>query len=216
MSRESFISDMRTALQREIRLSNRQPDRRDVLDYFRGLHDRQRAVEIYTDYARSFYTHAMFVPGTRDGDVRWPGGSCDRWSEVVSRPRYQSQRIIDCEGFAFLASELLGAAGWRLIGYQVIYRPATQSSEMDYHLVAILNNPSDSWERIYVGTPRPSPSAITEASRIWPDAAFDVRFSEIALDARRAIRDAAESTDADAPREVAPMRRRRSVVPPPI
>ena len=216
MSRDSFISDMRTVLGRGIRLENGQPQRRDVMEYFRSLQDRHRAVESYSEYARSFYVHAMFVPGIRSDDVRWPGGSCDQWSELVRRPRRQSQRIIDCEGYAFLAAEVLGAAGWQLLGYQVLFRPATQGSEMDYHLVAVLVNSADTTERIYVGTPRPSPSAVTEANRIWPDAAFDIRYSEIAQDARRAIQNAADSSDVDAPREVAPMRRRRSVTPPPI
>ena len=100
MSRESFIADMQSVLGHSVRLRHGQPDRNDLIAYFCTITDRARAVELYTEYARSFYVHVMFVPGTRDDDVSWPGGSCDRWSEVVRRPRHQSQRVIDCEGYA--------------------------------------------------------------------------------------------------------------------
>lgn len=216
MSQESFIADMQATLGRGVRLQRGQPNRSDLLEYFRSLGDLSRAVERFTEYARSFYVHISFVPGSRTGDVAWPGGSCDRWSEITARPRHQSQRIIDCEGYAFLAAELLGAAGWRHLGYQVIFRPATQTAPMDYHLVAVLEHPYESANRLYVGTARPSPSAVTEASRVWPDAAFDVQYGPIASDARRAIQTAIEYLDDEAPREVVPLRQRRLVTPPPL
>ena len=215
MSRESFIADMQSVLGHAVRLPHGQPDRADLLAFFRTVTDRDRAVELYTEYARSFYVHVMFVPGNREGDVSWPGGSCDRWSEIVRRSRHQSQRVIDCEGYAYLAAELLSAAGWRLLGYQVIYLIATQSSPFEYHLVAVLENPSDSSNRLFIGTARPSPSAVTEGFRLWPDASFNIRYGPIEPDARRAIQSVTQDVATDTPREVAPMRQRRSVMPPP-
>jgi hypothetical protein len=215
MSRESFIADMEPVLGHAVRLPHGQPDRADLLAFFRTVADRDRAVELYTEYARSFYIHVMFVPGNRDGDVAWPGGSCDRWSEIVRRPRRQSQRVIDCEGYAYLAAELLSAAGWRLLGYQVICQLPTQSSPIDYHLVAVLENPSDSSNRLFIGTAHPSPSAVTEGFRLWPNASFNIRYGPIEPDARRAIQPVTQDVATDAPREVAPMRQRRSVMPPP-
>jgi hypothetical protein len=176
--------------------------------------DRARAVEAYTEYSRSFYVHIMFVPPSGSDDVAWPGGSCDRWSEIVQRPRHQSRRVIDCEGYAYLAAELLSAAGWRLLGYQVIYLQPTQTSPWDYHLVAILENPVDTTDRLFVGTAHPSPSAVTEAYRLWPEGGFNVHYGAIEPNARRAIQSASEEGADTAPREIAPMRLRRSVVPP--
>jgi hypothetical protein len=216
MSQETFIAGMQSTLGRSVRVRQGQPDRGDLLEYFQAIGDLHLAVEQYTEYARSFYVHTMFVPGDRDGDVSWPGGSCDRWSEINSRPRHQSRRIIDCEGYAYLAGQLLGAAGWRVRGYQVIFRPATQTSPLDSHLVAVLEHPEDSANRLFIGTTRPSPSAVTEANRLWPGSTFDVQYGSIEPDARRAIRAATEYVEDESPREVAPMRLRRSVAPPPL
>jgi hypothetical protein len=216
MSRESFIADMRTALGRLIPLSHGQPSQADLRAYFQTLaSDSARALEAYQEYARSFYIHTAFVPGDRTGNVEWPGGSCDRWSELASRRRLHGQRVIDCEGYALLAAQLLAAAGWNLHGYQVIYILPTRTTSFDYHLVAVLQDPSDASRIVCIGSVRPAESAVTEAHRVWPDAAFNVRYGSVEATAQAAIDHASRQSAAGPQREVAPMRQRRSSVPPP-
>ncbi len=215
MSRESFIANLRTALGHEPVLDHGQPSQADLLAYFATMRDSAtQSLAAYQEYAQSFYIHTAYVPGDRTGDVSWPGGSCDRWSELVHRRRYHGQRVIDCEGYAYVAAQLLTAAGWRLLGYQVIYLLPTQTTGFDYHLVAVLEHSGEATQQVYIGTQRPSTSAISEAFHVWPDAQFNVRYSSIEATAEAAIAFASREAAAGPQREIAPMRQRRSVVPP--
>lgn len=216
MSRESFLADMHAALGRAPSAPGGQPGERDLVSYFTTLrNDPERALAAYHDYALSFYIHVADATGDRSADVVWPGGSCDRWSELAVRPRRHQQRIIDCEGYAYLAQELLTAAGWRLRGYQVLYLLPTRTTTFDYHMVAVLEFP-DGGRVVYIGTARISDSAVTDAHHVWPDVGFNARYGPIRPTAHDAIDEVQRLVETGPQREIAPMRQRHSVLPPPM
>ena len=216
MSRESFLADLRTALGRNVAMRpGGQPAHADVLAYFRTLSGNpERALAVYQDYVQSFYIHAAHVPNDRSGgNVDWPGGSCDRWDELVARRRHQSQRIIDCEGYAFMGAQLLQAAGWRLQGYLVIYLLPTRTTPFDYHMMSVLQSPGAQTQAVYVGSDRPSNAWVTEAHRVWPQAHFSVRASTVEDTPDAAIAAVQQEVARQGERLAAPERLRRSVAP---
>jgi hypothetical protein len=215
MSRESFMAAMREALSRDVAVHRGQPTRADIIAYMRTLRDHpDRALAAYQEYVRAFYIHTEQVAGDPDADVAWPGESCDHWRELAERPRHQQRRIIDCEGYAYIAAELLTAAGWTLRGYQVLYILPAGTSGWDHHIVAILDYPGDMPRRVYIGSDRVSTSAVSEAHHVWPHGSFNARYGPVERTARGAIDEAARQIEQGPRREVAPLRGRRSMSPP--
>jgi hypothetical protein len=134
-----------------------------VEDYFRWLVQRQdpppasdyEVMSKYTWYASNFYVHVAIASGNPAADVTWPGAehSCDSWSEIQARPLNAGRRVIDCEGFAFIASRLFTAAAWTLGGFEIAYGGSVgQSSGFAYHIAARLTSPGG--RTIGVGTGR--------------------------------------------------------------
>jgi hypothetical protein len=102
---------------------------------------RGEAPAAYERYARAFHTHTANVPGRRDADVRYSPetsyvvgnrfygseaeaarrgdyrvvdtADASAWGDVNRQPLHEGRRVQDCEGFAFMAQDLLGAAGYR-------------------------------------------------------------------------------------------------------
>jgi len=213
MSRESFIGDMRASLGRDPSLRHGQPDRDDLRAYFETLRDSpDAALAAYREYAGSFYVHIVRTSAGAGADVTWPGGACDRWSELVARPSDQHRRIIDCEGYAFVAAELLPAAGWTLQGYAVIYL-ASSTDPADLHMVAVLEYPGDPPRRVYIGSERASTSWLTEANAVFPQGSVNARITGVAGAPQDAIDDMQRQIDSGEAREVAPLSERRSRAP---
>jgi hypothetical protein len=213
MSRESFIADMEGALGRAPSLSHGQPSNDDLRAYFATLGaEPDAALAAYREYASSFYVHISRTGSGTDADVSWPGGSCDRWSELVSRPRDQHRRIVDCEGFAFIAQELLAAAGWDTVGYAVVYLPTT-TDPTNLHMVAVLEYPGDRPRRVYIGSERTSESWLSEANAVYPDGSVNARISGTAATPQEAIAEMQREIVSGEAREVAPLSGRRSRLP---
>lgn len=215
MSRESFLAAMRAALGRDVRRERDQPAWTDLAAYMQSLRDDpDAALRAYREYVEAFYVHVAHARRDPSADVTWPGGSCDRWSELAERPRYQHRRIIDCEGYAFIAHRLLSEAGWSLRGYQVLYVLPTDASGWDYHIVAIMEYPGVLSRRVYIGSERVSTSAVSEAHHVWPSGSFNAHYGPVERTAQAAIDEAARQASSGPAREVAPLRGRRSVAPP--
>ncbi|MEW5702014.1 MAG: hypothetical protein AB1792_07280 [Candidatus Zixiibacteriota bacterium] len=213
MSRESFISDMQTALARSPALRRGQPGEDDLQAYFATLRgDPDAALAAYREYAASFYVHIAHTSAGAGADVSWPGGACDRWSELVARPSHQHRRIIDCEGFAYIAAELLPSAGWTLLGYAVIYLATTTDPE-DFHMVAVLEYPGATPRRVYIGSERTSTSWLSEANAVFPQGSVNARSTGVHDEPQDAIEEMQEEIESGAAIEVAPLTERRSHVP---
>jgi hypothetical protein len=106
------------------------PTERNVTDYFRTLRGRPMSEvgEAYREYASSFYVHAGNIgrgsvqydahrvrTGREVRTVRNP----DSWQDITNQRELHSdgRRVIDCEGYAYLAQRAFSAAGFRDIQY---------------------------------------------------------------------------------------------------
>lgn len=204
---------MQAALEHAPLLSHGQPGLGDLTAYFGAFrNDPDGALNAYREYALSFYVHIMRVSTDPDADVEWPGGSCDRWSEIASRRRNQYRRVIDCEGYAFIAQQLLGAAGWSLAGYRIIYLP-TRSNPSDFHIVAVMDYPGETSRRIFIGSERVSTNWMSEANAVFPQGSSNARTTSIAPTAAQAIEEMQQQIGSGDSTELAPFRDRRSRVP---
>ena len=130
MGKIDFINEMTQTLEGRPRMSNRlQPSEKDLLGFFGKLRGERssRILGTYQNYVSSFMIHILdtsLYAREERLDVGYPGGTCDRWSHITSRPldRNGNRFIIDCEGFAFIARHLLPAAGWKFNGYRLLFR----------------------------------------------------------------------------------------------
>lgn len=215
MSRQSFVSDMQEAIGRPVRWPGGHPHPDDLRAYFRTLRGRpDAALEAYREYAGSFMVHIETATRGAQIDVVWPGGSCDRWSEIVSRPRRQHRRMIDCEGYAFLAQELLTEAGWDFVGFEVIYLPTQGTEPEDYHIMAVLESPGDRSRRVYIGSQNISTSWLDEASGAWPGEYQNAETVGPAATVEEGIDRMMDRIESGRAREIAPLSGRRSFSPP--
>jgi hypothetical protein len=210
MSRQTFLQGLNAALGTSI---SGFPDPAAVRRYFATLNG-EEAIRAYEDYASSFYVHIVNVSASSNADVVYPGGSCDRWVEVTRRRRSGSRRIIDCEGFAFIAHQLLGAAGFQQLGYQVFYLP-TPGRPTDWHIVAVLQVPRGSG-RLFVGGPEVSRRAFDEMHRVFPSRSHDARSAQIGDTPGQAIENMQRDAAAGHTREIAPLPPRRPARVPPV
>ena len=215
MSRESFIADMERELHRPPSLSNGQPGLADLRAYFETLRGNpDGALRAYREYARSFLVHIETATSGGTIDVVWPGGSCDRWDELVARPRRQHRRVIDCEGYALVAHRLLEAAGWDFAGYIVLYLP-TQTDPSDYHIVVVMEYPGDSGETVYIGSGNIHYSWSGEATSVWGGEGSNARSSGLATTADEAMESVQRQAGSAHSRVIAPLSGHRSFSPPP-
>jgi hypothetical protein len=210
MSRESFIAGLNRALGTSIRTF---PSLDLLRRYFATLAP-DAAIRAYEDYASSFYVHIAVSSRNPAADVTYPGGACDRWQEVTGGRRSEGRRVIDCEGFAYIAHELLRAAGFNPAGYQVFYIP-TAGQPSDWHIVAVLE-PPDGGPRVYVGGPQVSRQAFEEIRRVYPRRSHDARRAQIGETALQAIDNMQREAALGRVREVAPLAPRRGATVPPV
>lgn len=116
---------------------------RKLFRYLRGaVTDAENA---FRSYAGIFFIHGMNV--RNPGDVTYPGGSgraCDSFAEVMNTRMENNCHVIDCEGYAVMAVELLREAGFRFVGYIVsVSSDAAWSlqASMDRHVMAEIRYP---------------------------------------------------------------------------
>jgi len=163
MSRAGFIQAMNTALGTSLPASHR-PTPVQLEDYFRTFRPQNAtaALRAFRAYTSSFYVHVAHTQAGPSGNVSYPGGSCNQWSEVF-RQQVSHRHVIDCEGFSFLAATLLQFAGFAFEGYQVCWVLSTQSGQLpsSWHIYAVLTR-SDGGQRVFIG----SPDAFTTRYRV--------------------------------------------------
>lgn len=126
---------------------------------------------IFHRYANLYYVHIYEVNPT--GDVRYPGGICDAWRDLTTRPGNAGRNIIDCEGYAYLASVLFRAAGWTVDGYRLAH---VRDDPTDFHIVVQLTlGEAHAW----VGGPDPTTSSFfNECGHVFGDTPF-TRIEEV-------------------------------------
>jgi hypothetical protein len=180
-AKQAVETDPRVLFVREMedRLVGREihtpPTREELVDYFStySSRDPSQARNAFFRYALAFHVHIEEV--TPGGDVNYPGGSCDQWSDLTSRPLNQGRRIQDCEGFAYMASVLFQAAGWALDGYRIAYMQLQQGQTIDdleFHIAAQLSRGGNT---IFVGHARPTTTIMfNEARRVFSGRSFQV------------------------------------------
>ncbi len=209
MSRQTFLADMSRVLETRVRGV---PSLAQLRRYFRALTP-DAALAAYQEYASSFYVHIATATGDPTADVTYPGGACDRWREVTGRRQSGGRRIIDCEGFAFIAYQLLHEAGFLQIGYQVFYL-ATRGQPTDWHLVAVLEYPGEGPD-VYIGGPTVSRRASEEINRVYPRRGHNARTAPLGDTPVEAIDNMYHEEETGRAIELAPLGpRRRAVVPP--
>jgi hypothetical protein len=99
------------------------PTEKQLTDYFATLKDNPAgAREAFDSYTHAFHAHPSNAGKAKDFDLKYGDGATrvpDDWSEVANRPidaqaENIGKQMNDCEGFAFMAEKLLGAAGFQL------------------------------------------------------------------------------------------------------
>jgi hypothetical protein len=107
------------------------PSEAQLTAYFKTLKDKPAAArQAFEDYTGSFHIHPAHVNGAAS-DIRYSQTKVKRgqsdyttdtpqgWSDVSNRPakgtQYAGRQMNDCQGYAFLAEKLLGAAGFKVI-----------------------------------------------------------------------------------------------------
>ena len=79
-----------------------------------------------------------------------------------------------------------------------------------------MDYPGPHGQRVYIGSQRVSPSAVTEAHHVWQQGSFNAHFGPVEATAQRAIDEAMREVEAGPQREVAPLGGRRSALPSPF
>ncbi|MEW5741853.1 MAG: hypothetical protein AB1938_23260 [Myxococcota bacterium] len=96
------------------------PTEAQLVQYFGTLKkDPKGARDAFSAYAEAFHVHPADA-GKGELDIEYRSGSSsvpESWSEVSGRPAkdqpaHLGKQLNDCEGFAYLAERLLGAAGF--------------------------------------------------------------------------------------------------------
>ncbi len=177
-SRKSqVILAMRAALPGET-IPERTPGQALMLRYFRTASaEPTQSRRMFFDYTLAFYVHINEgrdpAATTPPADVSYPGGNCDRWSDITSRRSLGGRRVIDCEGFAYLGQVLLSAGGWTFDGYKFAYQADDVNN---IHIAAQLHATTYSGvATICVGGERTNTGTMTdEARRVFQGVRFIV------------------------------------------
>lgn len=176
---DDFIEQMRTVLnETDVDPQSGEQIRR----FFSALNGRpEDALNAYVGYATLFYRHVQSV-GSSTADVVYPGGPgnnyCDSWNEVLSiASDGNGRRVIDCEGFAVMAVELLGLAGYQFRNYIIPISPSLTGNSWDGHIFVELRNAGTS---VFMGNNRTysTASGATEVIAGWsPTDAVNARYA---------------------------------------
>lgn len=223
-NKDEFVSRMREALGENITNPNN-PSEEQVRRYFRTLNGRtQDAIEAYEGYATLFFIH-VDNSSNPNNTVTYPGGAgdgvCDNFAEVLSRNSENGRHVIDCRGFAVMGVTLLMEAGFRFSRYMIAIPPSARTpGEWTGHVIAEMITPDG--RRVYIGNNRIHPYAANAVSHLagWsPDDEINVRYGsgntirEATDDADEIVTQRSRNPLSD-PSIIAPLRSRRSFVPP--
>lgn len=97
------------------------PTENQLTEYFSTMKkDPAGARTAFETYTKAFHAHPSSAGKPKDFDLQYKDGASrlpDKWSEVAARPIDGQpvnigKQMNDCEGFAFMAEKLLGAAGF--------------------------------------------------------------------------------------------------------
>lgn len=116
------------------------PTQAQLVDYFKTLKDQPAAArQAFEDYTHRFHVHPVNIKGedfdiayshekTKYGKGEYTTTAPRSWSDVANRPvssekfpQYIGKQMNDCEGFGFMAAELLGAAGFKVAHHVSVY-----------------------------------------------------------------------------------------------
>jgi len=116
------------------------PTEAQLVDYFKTLKDNPAgAREAFQNYAKDFNVHPANVytddydikyshTTTKYNGVSYPTDAPQKWDDVVGRsplsdkfPQFVGKQMNDCQGYGFIAAELLGAAGFKVSNYVTAY-----------------------------------------------------------------------------------------------
>lgn len=123
------------------------PTEKQLTDYFSKLKDDPRgAREAFASYAQTFHAHPANAGKPKDFDLKYGEGASrlpDDWSEVANRPidaqaENIGKQMNDCEGFAFMAEKLLGAAG-----FEVQHHLTAHGAPAGDHAMVSFKHPSE-------------------------------------------------------------------------
>jgi len=212
MIKATFIAGLNAALGTSLD-NQATPSQSQVRQYLQTLHDPARAIAVYNDYASSFYVHAAASAAVPGSDVTYASGTCNAWAEITShRVLDHGRRVIDCEGFAWLANTLLGEAGFIPRGYRVLYMPSPTPGQQptDWHIIVIMQFPigsSSSSRRVYIGGPQVSSSLGQERRRAYPSNWVNAEVAPTAMTQGQAIQnmiDHASQVDTSDPAQLGP------------
>jgi hypothetical protein len=135
--RNEFIRQMRVEFENQGNLDgiSDPPSPAQIRRLFRYLNGRREDIEIaFRSYVSSFY---ISRPGIYVG---YPGGSgdtCESWSEVLWGQRIENRNVIDCDGYAVIAVELLKEAGYHFVEYIYVFTIENWELEQS-HIVAVM------------------------------------------------------------------------------
>lgn len=135
------------------------PTEAQLVDYFKTLKAKpNEARQAFDDYTQNFHVHPVNIKGA-DFDVKYsqdkvqygPNKSTytvdvpHDWSSVANRPvskdypQYVGKQMNDCQGYAFMAEKLLGAAGFKVEHHIAVY-PGPQGAG---HSMVIFSHPGE-------------------------------------------------------------------------
>jgi hypothetical protein len=145
-----FLSDMQKAGIR----ADYPPTEAQLVSYFKTLKNNPAAArQAFESYAQSFHVHPANVRGAdsdirysnvkvKQGDAEYITDAPQSWSDVSKRPargyQYASRQMNDCQGYAYIAQDLLGAAGFKLV-----HHIAASTGENSGHAMAVFTHPKE-------------------------------------------------------------------------
>ncbi|MFT3708429.1 MAG: hypothetical protein QM817_12315 [Archangium sp.] len=125
------------------------PTKEQLVKYFETLKGNPKeARAAFDQFAKAFNVHVAQERQDPSADVRYGGTEKNplpptKWDDVASRKpggttEYVGKRINDCEGYAYMAQELLGAAG-----FQLSHHLTANGGPAGAHAMAVFTHPDD-------------------------------------------------------------------------
>lgn len=125
------------------------PSKDQLVAYFTTLKDNpKQARQAFDDFAKAFNVHVAQESQKPSADVLYGGTEKNplpptKWDDVAKRKpggttEYVGKRINDCEGYAFMAQELLGAAG-----FDVKHHLTAHGGPAGAHAMAVFTHPKE-------------------------------------------------------------------------